>query len=123
MLLTILTAVDEWQAEIQSERGVGVSEAKRAAVKRHSDDCAGPHVCGSPSDHRVAGPFGYGSDPSRPSERADLIIDAYHEVGTYLGAARLLNNRGVPTRTGASWSDMAVKKIVDRHRKGVPSWA
>ena len=120
MLLSILTAVDEWMAEVQAERQVGVHAAKKAAVESHESTCAGPHVCGDLKAHRMAGALPYGEDPSRPDESIDAVLDAFDKAGSYLGAAKLLNATGiVPTRLGKPWSATSVTKIVQRARPQV----
>lgn len=56
----------------------------------------------------------YGSDPDRPTEDVGVIMDAYAEGGSFLAASRILNNRGVPTRTGGRWDTKTVGRIVRR---------
>ena len=97
MLISILATVDEWQAEVQSERTTGVLEAWRAA---HPDESLGRPR--------------YGSDPKRPDESVDAVNAAFREAGSFLGAAKLLNARGVPTRLGKPWSVLSVSRIVRR---------
>jgi DNA invertase Pin-like site-specific DNA recombinase len=48
----------------------------------------------------------------RHGENPDAIRDAFVEAGSFLGAARLLNARGVPTRFGKPWYSTAVAWII-----------
>jgi hypothetical protein len=48
---------------------------------------------------------------SRRGESLRVVIDAYREAGTYNGAARLLDERKVPTRKGRPWSGMTVRSL------------
>ena len=63
-------------------------------------------------------------------ENAALIVATFREAGSYFAAARLLNDRGIPTRNGAQWYPRTVQRIVNRqdrrtvplgHRRGVRS--
>lgn len=49
-----------------------------------------------------------------PDEPLEPILAAYREAGTFSGAARLLNARGVPARLAKSWSGNTVRRIVRR---------
>jgi hypothetical protein len=53
-----------------------------------------------------------------PGEDAGAVIAAFDETGSYHAAARLLNDRGVPTRTGGLWSGKTIHQIVRRVRPG-----
>jgi DNA invertase Pin-like site-specific DNA recombinase len=50
-------------------------------------------------------------DPSQPLEP---VLEAFQEAGSFAGAARLLNERGVPAPLGRSWSGNVVGKVVRR---------
>ena len=60
-----------------------------------------------------------------------MIVEAFRETGSFDGAARLLNSRGVPTRVkGANWSGSVVRGIVKENapdlvgpvvRRGAPA--
>lgn len=97
MLLTILTAVDEWQAEVQAERTTAVLAAWREA---NPDETLGRKV--------------YGEDPDRPEESAAVVLKAFEETGSYLAAASMLTRMGVPTRLGRPWDASSVSRIVRR---------
>jgi hypothetical protein len=47
------------------------------------------------------------------NERPKTVIAAFREAGSYFGAARLLNERGVPTRSGRRWYPRTVQRIVN----------
>lgn len=87
---------EEFWADVTSER---VKDA--FATKRARDPMwAGP---GQPA---------YGE---RPGEDVAVVLDAFRERGSYDGAARLLNETGVPCRVrGAAWSGTVVRSIVQR---------
>jgi DNA invertase Pin-like site-specific DNA recombinase len=64
-------------------------------------------------------------------EDAALVVATFREAGSYFGAARLLNDRGVPSRNGRQWYPRTVQRIVNRtdkatvplgHRRGVRSF-
>jgi DNA invertase Pin-like site-specific DNA recombinase len=52
---------------------------------------------------------------SRPGEDLEAVASAYRDAGSFLGAARLLNNRGLPTLKGKPWTQSAVAWIL-RHQ-------
>jgi DNA invertase Pin-like site-specific DNA recombinase len=61
-------------------------------------------------------------------EDAALVLATFHEAGSYFAAARLLNDRKVPARSGGKWYARTVQRIVNRqdpttvrpgHRRGV----
>jgi Resolvase, N terminal domain len=130
MLLSILTAVDEWQAEVQSERTAGQLAEWR---ETHPGDGTPHEVGGSmpklgawkagePCLHNL-GRANFGDDPSRPGEDAADVLAAFDEAGSFLGAAKLLTARGVPTRLGKPWDTTSVSRIVRRYRPDVPKVA
>ena len=92
MLLTMLAAVDEMTADLASEHA-----RDAVAVRRARGD-------------RIGHPF-YGE---RPGEDAAAVVTAYQEAGSIMGAARLLNERKVPTRMGDPWSTTSVRAILLR---------
>jgi DNA invertase Pin-like site-specific DNA recombinase len=52
---------------------------------------------------------------SRPGEDLEAVMAAYSEAGSFLGAARLLNDRSLPTLKGKAWTQSAVAWIL-RHQ-------
>ena len=92
MLLTVLAAVDEMTADLASEHAKDAVAARRAR------------------GDRIGHPY-YGE---RPGEDAGAVIAAYQEVGSVTGAARLLNERNVPTRMGGLWATTTVRDTLVR---------
>ena len=92
MLLTMLAAVDEMTADLASEHARDAVAARRAR------------------GDRIGHPF-YGE---RDGEDADAVVTAFEDAGSVMGAARLLNERGVPTRMGGPWATVTVREILIR---------
>jgi DNA invertase Pin-like site-specific DNA recombinase len=92
MLLTMLAAVDEMTADLASEHARDAVAARRAR------------------GDRIGHPF-YGE---RAGEDAGAVVKAYQDAGSIMGAARLLNVRGVPTRMGGPWSTVSVRETLVR---------
>ena len=55
-------------------------------------------------------------DPDQPIEP---LLAAFLEAGSFSGAAKLLNQRGFPTKRGATWAGNTVNRILRRERPGV----
>jgi DNA invertase Pin-like site-specific DNA recombinase len=102
LITSILAAVEQWQAEWNAER-----MAEATAVRRTRGDYIGP----APYGQRVV----RGQLVPRPEEDPAVVIAAYREAGTAHGAARLLNERGVPTRAGRPWKATSLRGIVERN--------
>jgi len=92
----VLASLAQFEADVASER---VRDA--FAVKAARDpEWSGP---GQPA---------YGR---RDGEDVEVILGAFRERGSYDGAAKLLNQLGVPCRVrGAAWSGTVVRSIVQR---------
>jgi DNA invertase Pin-like site-specific DNA recombinase len=59
---------------------------------------------------------------SLPGEDAQAVVAAFREAGSYHGAARLLIERGVPSRRahlGGEWVAGTVKRIIAREQPGL----
>jgi DNA invertase Pin-like site-specific DNA recombinase len=91
MLLTVLAAVDEMTADLASEHAKDAVAARRAR--------------GDTLGH----PYG-----QRPGEDPAAVVAAYRDAGSLLGAARLLNERKVPTRLGGPWGTSTVNDLLIR---------
>jgi DNA invertase Pin-like site-specific DNA recombinase len=91
-MLNILGSVAEMEADIAAERSRDV-----VAVRRARGDRIGPAFYGD-----------------LPGEDLAAVVAAYKEAGSVLGAARLLNVRGVPTRQGRPWSTTPVRELLLR---------
>lgn len=48
-------------------------------------------------------------------EDVDLVLSTFREAGSYFAAARLLNERGVPARSGGPWYPRTVQRVVNAH--------
>lgn len=85
---------------MQNESFVRLSERKAAArtVRRRA------------RGDKMGMPF-YGN---LPGEDHAAVLAAFDEVGSANGAARLLNERGVPTRRGGVWTQPSVRQILVR---------
>ncbi len=54
-------------------------------------------------------------DPQQPVQP---VLDAFREAGSFNGAARLLNDRKMPSPRGGQWAGNVVNKIVRREARG-----
>jgi DNA invertase Pin-like site-specific DNA recombinase len=93
--MNIIGAVAEMEREWAQERN------KRAAQTRRERGMA--------SGRQVYG--------TQPGEDPQVVKDALKQAGTFAGAARLLNERGVPTRLGRAngWTHATVAGIIRYH--------
>ena len=99
MLLGILAVVAQWQTETAAEGSIE-SAARRDRLGLHNGRT----------------PFG-----SEDREDASAVRAAFVEAGTYVGAARLLNERKVPTRFGRPWYASSVGWIIrNQYRELAP---
>lgn len=99
LLANVLSSVAQFEADVASERTKAAQATRRARGER-------------------VGPRYYGDSAG---ENAEAVLEAFREAGSYHGAARLLNERGVPTRHGRSkngesrgWWASSVGKMVQR---------
>ncbi len=93
LILTVLAAMNDWYSGVASEK-IKASLAMRSANGFHN----GSRFYGA----------GAGDDP-------EAVLQAFREGGSYHVAARLLNERGTPTRyAGKRWWPGTVRMIV-RH--------
>ncbi len=51
-------------------------------------------------------------------ENVDLVLATFREAGSYFAAARLLNDRSVPARSGGAWYPRTVQRIVNANDAG-----
>jgi hypothetical protein len=54
-----------------------------------------------------------------PAEPIEPVLDAFREAGSFAGAARLLNERRVPSKRGKPWAGNVVNRIIRRERPGM----
>lgn len=92
-VINVLVAIAQMERELASERSKDT-----VAVRRARGD-------------RIGHPF-YGE---KPGEDVAAVLAAYRDAGSVIGAGRLLNERGVPSRQGKPWSTTAVRGILQRH--------
>lgn len=94
LLFHVLAAVAQFEAEVASERVRAANTAKIARGQR-------------------LGPPRYGE---LPGQSITAVLDAFHEAGSYSGAAKLLNERGVPTRLSRrGWWPSSVSVVVQEY--------
>lgn len=103
MITTILAAIDQMHAEV----------AREASIAGQAIARADGHLPGRPA---------YGT---RPGQDPAAVVAAFTEAGSLNGAARLLNERKVPTwQPGGSWGTRTVKAILNRNAPGtIPAGA
>lgn len=88
MILTILSAMAQFEADVASERARDTAEARRARGEK-----LGP----------------------RFFEDTDAVVTAYETTGSFAGAAKLLTSQGVRTRNGLElWQPSSVSLILQR---------
>jgi DNA invertase Pin-like site-specific DNA recombinase len=92
LIVNILGAVAQMEAEISQERSRDAIEARRVR---------GDNVGG----------IRYGR---KPGEDLDAVVDAFRETGGYRSTAQLLTAKGVPTRAGKPWMAPTVRNILLR---------
>jgi DNA invertase Pin-like site-specific DNA recombinase len=89
----MLAAMAQFESDIASERQHDSNNRKRAEGRR------------------VGTSKFYGAGPG---EDASAVLQAFHDAGSYSGAARLLNERGILPRNGAKWWTSSVHVVVRR---------
>lgn len=92
LIVNILASVAQMEAEIAQERARDAIEARRVR---------GDHVGG----------VRYGR---KAGEDLEAVVDAFRETGGYRATAKLLTERGVPTRAGKPWMAPTVRNILLR---------
>ena len=92
LFLNILASFAQFDAQVAQERA-----REAVAVRRARGD-------------RIGHPF-YGE---RKGEDAGAVVAAFREAGSIMGAARLLNARGVPTRQGRPWGTTSARETLLR---------
>lgn len=100
-IVGILALLAQMEAEIAAERAQDTT-----AHRRERGDYLGVPPFGS----KVVD----GALLPNPEEDIEAVVGAYQEVGSFLGAAKLLTTRGVQTRSGEMWNDITVARILRR---------
>lgn len=99
----ILALLAQMEAELAQERARDTLTARKAR---------GDHIGSAGYGKRLKG----GKLQAAPDEDVSAIAAAYHEAGSFSGAAKLLNERGVATKTkGATkWAQTSVARVLRR---------
>jgi len=97
LYLTVLSAVSTYEAEVAGERATDAIAVRRARGDR----------LGRPAYGEKAG------------ESSEAVVAAFAEAGSFLGACKLLNSRGIRSRLGNGWNVRTVARIVRRERPGL----
>jgi DNA invertase Pin-like site-specific DNA recombinase len=92
-VINVLVSIAVMERELASERAKDTVAVRRA----RGDRIGHPH---------------YGE---KPGEDLAAVLEAYRDAGSVIGAGRLLNSRGVPTRQGRPWSTTPLREILQRH--------
>ena len=100
LVATVLSGLAVFESDVTGERMRAMYDARRAN---------GARISNTPT---------YGG---KDGEDLDAVLAAFDEAGSFLGAAKALNEQGVPTRLGGLWSASSVLSIVRRHRPYMPS--
>ena len=103
LLVHLLASVAQAEAEWAQERAVDATRVRQARGDR-----MGPAFYGTKLVQGKLVP-----DPTRD---VTAVLDAFRQAGSFLGAAKLLNLAGVPTRNGNGrlWWAGSVRGIVER---------
>lgn len=91
--ITMLAALAQMERELASERSKDTVAVRRARGDR----------------------IGHPNYGEREGEDLPAVLQAYRDAGSVIGAGRLLNERGIPTRMGRPWSTTPVREILQRH--------
>ena len=88
-------------------RGMKAKARASAGARRVRKDWLGGRTYGEVRKRRDGSIAGLGEDPR-------VVVAAFHEAGSYFGAARILNDRKFPARSGRRWYPRTVQVIVNR---------
>lgn len=91
------TALDEMERKAKAS----------AATRRARGEVTGGRAYGETRTTRDGRVLGAGEDPI-------VVMAAFSDAGSYFGAARILNETKVPTRSGRPWYPRTVQRIVNR---------
>ena len=106
-VLDQMTDKNQAAADAQKAHAVACTLLGRPHVGRCTPLCVG-HC----TQAHERGRKSFGEDPDRHGEDVNVILHAYKEAKSGLGAAKLLNSQGVPTRLGKAWDPATVLRIV-----------
>lgn len=110
-----------WMAEKELERAQERSARTKLIRQQRGDATVGGHAAPYGQMWARAGDVGMDGDPRRvvivdnPDEPMQPLLDAIAETnGNVLQAAKLLNARRVPTRSGKPWDPRVLTRALDR---------
>lgn len=92
-VVNVLASAAQMERELASERSRDTVAIRRARGDR----------------------IGHPNYGERDGESVEAVLAAYSDAGSVIGAGRLLNDRGVPTRSGKPWATTTVREILNRH--------
>jgi DNA invertase Pin-like site-specific DNA recombinase len=104
-IVGILALLAQMEAELAQERAKDTIAVRKAR---------GDHV----------GSAGYGKRLEKgqltddPERDVDAVVAAFRDAGSFQRAAKLLNSRGVPSKTGSLWAGNTVRRILRRETPG-----
>jgi DNA invertase Pin-like site-specific DNA recombinase len=101
LLVNLLASVAQAEADWAKERATDT-----IAVRVARGDYIGKPAWG----YRVVD----GRLERAPGEDPEMVIAAYREAGSLIGAARVLNGQGIAPRGGALWSENGVRAVLGR---------
>ncbi len=101
--VNVLASAAAFEAELAQERARDTLVSRRAAGKPIGSAGYGFRMV-----------KGEGRLEPVQSEPIGQLVDAHREARTFAGAARLLNERGIPARRGGKWSGTALARILGR---------
>jgi DNA invertase Pin-like site-specific DNA recombinase len=108
-MLLIMAGLAQLERELASERTLAAH-----AVRRERGDHIGPAPYGFRLEARetaLAAGHARGLVPD-PAEDFGAVVTAYRETRNLHGTARLLNERGIPSRAGRSWTESSVRGML-----------
>lgn len=113
---------EAWAAEKELERAKERSARTKTLRERRGDAVTGGHHARYGYMWVRAGDAGLDGDARRivevpnPAEPLGPLVEAVRETGGNVQAAcRLLNQRGVPTRSGSPWDNHTLTRVLDGH--------
>lgn len=109
----VLSALAHLEAELAAERS-----AAARAIRQERGDRLGHPPHGFKAVRDENGVRVFVTDPDRS---VAPVLDAYTEVGTVQGAARLLNARGVPSPRGKRWGTSETRRVLVAHGAALPA--
>lgn len=95
----VLASVAQFEAEVTGER-----VKARIALKQANGERVG------------APPYG-----QKAGEDHAAVVSAFEEAGSFRGAARILNEQGIPTRQGGPWGTSSVSAVIRKHDPTIPA--